>query len=110
MTVFTIGISWIYASVNVYMRDMQQVIGVVMIGWFFFTPIFYSASRIPPKLVPLLRLNPMYDVVEGYRYVLLAGKFPPIENLVCLILVSFITFGVGGVIFRRLKPGFAEVL
>ncbi len=110
MIVFTIGISWIYASINVYMRDMQQVIGVVMIGWFFFTPIFYSASRIPPKLVPLLRLNPMYDVVEGYRYMFLAGKFPPIENLVYLFLVSFITFGVGGLIFRRLKPGFAEVL
>lgn len=110
MTVFTIGLSWIYASINVYMRDVRQLIGVLMLGWFFFTPIFYSASMIPPKLIPLLRLNPMYDVVEGYRYVLLAGKFPPIENLVCLILVSFITFGVGGVIFRRLKPGFAEVL
>ena len=110
MTVFTIGLSWIYASLNVYMRDMQQVIGVVMLGWFFFTPIFYSSSMIPPKLVPLLRLNPMYDVVEGYRYVLLAGKFPPVENLIYLILVSFITFGLGGLIFRRLKPGFAEVL
>ena len=110
MTVFTVGISWIYASINVYMRDVHHVIGVVMIGWFFFTPIFYSTSMIPPKLVPLLRLNPMYDVVEGYRYVLLVGKFPPIENLVYLFLVSFITFGLGGLIFRRLKPGFAEVL
>lgn len=110
ITIFLIGISWIFSSVNVYMRDMQQITGLIMTGWFFFTPIFYSASIIPPKILPLLKFNPMFDVVDGYRYALLAGQFPPLENMISLVFISLITFGLGGILFRKLKPGFAEIL
>ncbi len=110
MVAFTIGISWIFAGINVYMRDMQQIIGVIITGWFFFTPIFYSSTIVPPKILPLLKLNPMYYVIEGYRYTLLAGKIPPLENFLILLFFSVAAFGIGGMIFRRLKPGFAELL
>ncbi len=110
ITAFTIGISWIFSSVNVYMRDVQQIIRVIMTAWFFFTPIFYSSAIVPPKILTLLKFNPMFNVVDGYRYALLAGKAPPIENLIYLAVISIITFGIGGLLFRRLKPGFAEVL
>lgn len=110
MIVFTIGVSWIFASINVYMRDVQQIIGVIITGWFFFTPIFYSSTIIPPKILPLLKLNPMYHVIEGYRYTLLAGKIPPADSFLLLLLFSVLAFGVGGILFRRLKPGFAELL
>ena len=110
MIVFTIGISWIFACVNVYMRDMQQIIGVIITGWFFFTPIFYSSTIVPPKIQPLLKLNPMFLVVEGYRYTLLAGKMPPLENFLLLLIFSLFALGIGGMLFRRLKPGFAELL
>ncbi len=110
MVVFTVGASWVFASINVYFRDMEQLIGVIMTGWFFFTPIFYSVGIVPEKLVPLLKLNPMFHVVEGYRYSLLAGKFPPTDSLILLVIYAVIVFGLGGVLFRKLKPGFAEVL
>ena len=110
MVGFTIGISWIFAGINVYMRDMEQIIGVIMTGWFFFTPIFYSSTIVPPKILPLLKLNPMYYVIEGYRYTLIAGRMPPIENFLILLFFSILAFGIGGTVFRRLKPGFAELL
>ena len=110
MTIFTIGLSWIFSSLNVYMRDVQQVVGLLMTAWFFFTPIFYSTEIIPPKILPLLKLNPMYYVVDGYRYSLLAGELPPVGNLVYLAVISILVFGLGGMVFRKLKPGFAEVL
>lgn len=110
MAVFTTGISWIFACINVYTRDIQQIIGVIMTGWFFFTPIFYSSTIIPPRLLPLLKLNPMFHVIEGYRYTLLSGKIPPFENFILLLIFAVLAFGIGGMLFRYLKPGFAELL
>ena len=49
-------------------------------------------------------------MIDGYRHVLLAGKLPPMTGLLYLAAISFFTFAIGGVFFRKLKPGFAEVL
>jgi ABC-type polysaccharide/polyol phosphate export permease len=108
--IFSVGIGWILSSLNVYLRDVQQVTGLIMLGWMFFTPIFYSAGVFPAKALPLVKLNPLYHMVEGYRYAILAGKVLPATDLAYMAAVSFLTFGVGGLLFRRLKPGFAEVL
>lgn len=110
LTVFIIGISWIFCSINVYMRDVQQIVGLLMTAWFFFTPIFYSTEIIPEKIRPILMLNPMNSFIDAYRYILLAGELPPAGNLVYLAIVSIVFFGLGGMVFRKLKPGFAEVL
>lgn len=107
---FAVGIGWVLASANVYLKDIQKVMGVVMMAWFFFTPIFYSPSIVPQAALPFIRLNPMYHVVVGYRYAILAGKFLPWQDFLYLAVVSSVTFGIGGIFFRRLKPGFAEVL
>lgn len=107
---FAVGLGWIFSSLNVYLRDIQQVIGLILLGWFFFTPIFYSSSRIPSAFLRILELNPMFVMVDGYRYILLAGSLPELWKLVYLICVSFVTLAIGGIFFRRLKPGFADVL
>jgi len=110
LTIFTVGLSWIFSSLNVYMRDVQHIVGLIMTAWFFFTPIFYSTAIIPPKIQPLLKLNPMYTLIDGYRYALLAGELPPLGNFLYLAFISLLIFGLGGMVFRKLKPGFAEVL
>ena len=79
-------------------------------GLFFFTPIIYSVSIVPPEVVPLLKINPMYHMVEGYRLALLSGEFLPLPDFLYFALVSIVIFGIGGVFFRKLKPWFAEVL
>jgi len=110
LTIFTVGLGWIFSSINVYMRDVQHIVGLIMTAWFFFTPVFYSTAIIPPKIQPIIKLNPIYHVIDGYRYSLLAGELPPIWNLVSLAFISVLTFGLGGMVFRKLKPGFAEVI
>jgi ABC-type polysaccharide/polyol phosphate export permease len=105
-----VGIGWIVASLNVYLRDVAQVMHVVMMAWFYVTPIFYSPSRIPGPILSLLSLNPMFEVVIGYRYALLTGEILPFPQIAYLYLISFFFFAVGGAFFRKLKPGFAEVL
>lgn len=110
IAVFSVGLGWVLSSVNVFLRDIQQIIGLIMMGWFFFTPVFYPASIIPSQYQIVLKINPMFHMVEGYRLALLAGKVLPLCDFIYLGVSSFVVFGVGGVFFRKLKPWFAEVL
>lgn len=110
LTIFIIGLSWIFSSLNVYLRDVKHIVGLITTAWFFFTPIFYSTDIVPEKIRPILSLNPMNPFIDAYRYILLAGEMPPIGNFIYLALVSILFFGLGGLVFRKLKPGFAEVL
>jgi ABC-type polysaccharide/polyol phosphate export permease len=110
IVIFSVGIGWIVSSINVYLRDVQQVVGLLMMAWMFFTPIFYSASIFPAQVLPIVKFNPLYHMVEGYRYAILAGRILPAADIASMAVVSFVTFGLGGLLFRRLKSGFGEVL
>lgn len=110
ITIFSVGLGWMLSSVNVFLRDIEQVVGLVMMGWFFLTPIVYSPGIVPSSVLPVMKLNPLYHMVQGYRLALLAGTTLPLEDTVYLAAASFVTLAVGGVCFRKLKPWFAEVL
>ncbi len=110
IVIFSVGLGWILSSLNVYLRDVLQVVGLLMLAWMFFTPLFYPASLFPPKVLTLAKLNPLFHMVEGYRYAILANRVLPAGDLLLMASVSFLTFGLGGLLFRRLKPGFGEVL
>jgi lipopolysaccharide transport system permease protein len=104
------GLSWLLSAFNVFLRDIGQIIGVFINIWFYFTPIFYPKSLIPDSLQWLLELNPMLHAVEGYRMGLLGQNPPDIFGLVYLFTVGIFLFVIGGLVFKRLKPAFADVL
>jgi len=106
--VFAVGLGWIISGINVFLRDIEQMLGLVTMGWLFFTPIFYSPSFVPPKYLFILKLNPIYHLVEGYRLALLTGRALPAADFLYFAVVSVVTFGLGGMFFRKLKPWFAE--
>ena len=108
--VFGLGIAWLLSSVNVFIRDVGQITGVVVNIWYFLTPIVYPRTMIPESLQKVFALNPMLYITEGYRTALL-GK-PEMDlvgyGYVAVIALSIIV--VGATVFRRLKPVFADVL
>ncbi|TAN63040.1 ABC transporter permease [bacterium] len=108
--VFSVGLGWILSSVNVFIKDIQQILGLILMALFFLTPIFYNPSIVPPKFLLILKLNPAYQLVEGYRLALLTGRALPTIDFIYFAGASFFTLAVGGVFFRKLKPWFAEVL
>lgn len=110
ISLICIGIGWILSSLTVFLRDIPQVIGLVLTALFFFTPIFYSPSIVPLKVLSIMKLNPVYHLVEGYRLAILAGKPLPTIQLAYLTISSVCILGIGGMMFRKLKPEFAEVM
>ncbi len=110
LMLFTLGIAWLVASLNVFVRDVAQVLSVILTFWFWFTPIFYTTDRFPPNLLVLVRWNPLAHVVVGYRDCLLRMRMPDLKTLVLLALVSFVVFAAGGLFFRHTKREFVDVL
>lgn len=110
LMLFALGLAWLISSVQVFLRDTAQVLTVILTFWFWFTPIFFDERRIPSSLVFLMRLNPLAEVVIGYRHCFLSGELPSGQGLLYLYLVAGAVFIGGGLFFRHTKKSFADVL
>jgi ABC-type polysaccharide/polyol phosphate export permease len=107
---FAMGISWALSALNVFLRDIGQIIGVFVNIWFFITPIIYPLHIIPENLQELYRLNPMLHMIEAYRLALVGRANLTIESLPYIVIPVLVAFILGGSIFKKLKPAFTDVL
>ena len=104
------GMGWMLSSLNVFFRDTMQVLNILLIFWFWFTPIFYPADRIPAGFQFLAAINPMAVVVTGYRNALLEIAQPSPFHVLMLLAWSVAFFVAGALFFRQAKPAFGDVL
>ena len=110
LILFTTGISFFVASLGVYIRDVQHLIGVVMQILFFMTPIFYPITAVPEKIRWVLQLNPLSLIVAETRKIFLYGQQPNWLLVGISFLVGAVIFQLGLIWFMKTKKGFADVL
>ena len=106
----TMGISWMLASIGVYIRDVGQIVGIGTTVLMFLSPIFYPISALPTHYQHLLLLNPLTPAIEGVRDVLFWGNLPGISLYAIYLAVSMIFSWLGFVCFQKSRKGFADVL
>jgi len=116
--VFTLGISFLLATLNVFYRDTQQIMSVVMLAWFFVTPIFYPVSILPRDYhiwgltIDVWRwthiLNPMTSLIATYRVILYDGAPPAYDFLLRTAVTALVCLVIGLYLIRRLSWRFAE--
>lgn len=104
------GFSWIFAALGAYFRDLSYVIGLVMTGVLFLSPVFYSLSRLGPGLQAWVMLNPVSFIVTQARAVLVEGHTPDWSGLLAYLAVAWVVAACGLLFFRRSKRHFADVL
>ena len=115
-TAFVLGIGLLLAVVNVYFRDVQHFIGILLQIWFYATPIVYPISLVKkalvnhPGLFTLYKLNPMVRFVNAYRACLYDFRFPAWGDLAYVAASAAIMLAVGVVVFAKLEPKLAEEL
>jgi lipopolysaccharide transport system permease protein len=108
---FTLGICWFLAALGVYMRDLGQIMALVLTIWFFITPICYQESTaLSPVITALMHQNPLYVLVRGYRAVFLEGHAPELAPVLKLWAIALALFFLGHVWFYRLRKSFADVI
>jgi len=109
--VFLLGASWFISVLGVYVRDLSQVIGVLMTVLLFLGPIVYPFASIPEALKPfVLVFNPLTVIVEQLRAVLLFGQLPDWGQLGLYSVGAFAMLFVGAWFFNRTRDGFDVVI
>jgi lipopolysaccharide transport system permease protein len=106
----TLGISWLMASLGVFLRDMAHVNQLVMQTLMYLTPILYPETLIPSDYRWLVDLNPFAPLIRSYRQILLAGEMPDWRGLGMTLIFAMICFCFGYWWFGRTKKAFADVL
>jgi lipopolysaccharide transport system permease protein/teichoic acid transport system permease protein len=112
LSVLALGIGWTVAALNVFIRDVGQIVAVIMQVGFWATPIFWDINIMPLKIQFLLKLNPVYYIVQGYRdsFIYAIPFWHRPGYTLYFWGVTLFCFLVGAVIFRKLKGQFADVL
>jgi lipopolysaccharide transport system permease protein len=107
---FSVGLGLFLGTLNVFMRDVGQVVGVLLQLWFWFTPLVYPLSIVPKEVVGWMHLNPMLPVVQAYQNIFLFDKVPDWLTLVPTAVVALLSLGLALVTFRRAAPDMVDVL
>jgi lipopolysaccharide transport system permease protein len=108
-----LGLSWLTSSIILFFRDMGQIVNMVVQFLFWMTPIFWSAKILPAKYLNMVKLNPIYYIVEGYRESFIYHVWFWEQHYILTLyfwLVTGAVFISGAVVFRRLRPHFADVI
>jgi len=107
-----LGISWATSAIRVFVKDIGNFINVLLQIGFWATPIFWNISMISPEHQWILKLNPAYYIVEGYRNSFINHiwfwEMPKVT--IYYLGVTFMFFIVGALVFKRLRPHFGDVL
>ncbi len=104
-----VGIGLIAAALNVFYRDVQPMLVLVLQLWFYASPIIYPVSRVPEGLRNYYFFNPMAGILESYRDILLRGTLPGTYLLYSAVL-SLAICALGYVFFKRVEHLFADIV
>ncbi|MCE5327922.1 MAG: ABC transporter permease [Planctomycetaceae bacterium] len=112
MSVLCIGLGWILSALNVFYRDIGQVLAIAINMWFWLTPIVWPLAMLPGKFQAFVRLNPMIYIVQGYRdsFIEHVPLWQNWQGGAYFWILAAAVFMFGGRLFGRLKGDFAEAI
>lgn len=109
-----VGMTLLVSALNVFFRDLQHLITIIMMVWFFGTPIIYPLSMVPERFQFIIKINPMTIYAAYYRNIFYYVKypegagFPNILETLGALGITLLIFFIGYYVFKRLEPRFAE--
>lgn len=109
-TFFIYGISLMMSSLHVFFRDIRYILDVILIAWFWLTPIAYPMSLIPERFLFLYKLNPMTLIIMSYREILLNGSLFGLKYWGALIFFTSLSLFLGYFFFFIIRKRLAEEL
>lgn len=110
--IFTLALCYSTCAIVVFFRDLSQIINIALQIGMWATPILWNLESISGKWVTVLKLNPLVYIVNGYRSAIYERQwfFEDFYSTMYFWIVTVVLFGVGAMIFKRLKVHFADVL
>ncbi|MCP4116869.1 MAG: ABC transporter permease [Desulfobacteraceae bacterium] len=98
------------AVLNVFIRDVREITGVILQLWFWFTPIVYIADILPGVVRKLIEFNPIYIIIQSYQRIFVFNDYPPFHALVLLTVLTHAGLLFSLVLFRYLEKDIRDFL
>jgi ABC-2 type transport system permease protein len=106
MLIFTLGISFFLAAVSVFFVDIIDIYQLLLMPWMYLTPIFYPVEILPSKVLSIIKINPMYCVIECFRTPIYTGQLPEPLTVIWAIVYALVVFIIGISFFTKLSDKF----
>lgn len=103
-----LGFVFILSAIEVFVRDLEHIVGFVLSMAFYVTPILYKIEQVPENLRFILKFNPMTYIINSYRDIFYSGISPDFGGLMFVLIISIMLSIFGYCIFDKLQRGFAE--
>jgi lipopolysaccharide transport system permease protein len=107
---FAFGVGLLAATLNVFVRDFKQIIGIVLQLWFWFTPIVYVRDILPEAIRSLIRFNPAYVIIESYQRIFVFNEEPAYMALIIMTVVTHLIIFGSYVVFRAIERDVRDFL
>ncbi len=108
--VTAVGVGTWLSALNVYFRDVGQLIPFLLQIWMYASPVVYPASLVPAEFQWIYALNPIAGVIEGFRWALFSHGHPPGLLTLVSVSASIVFFVSGSLFFKRMERSFADVV
>lgn len=108
--IFVVALVLFFAACGVFLRDLTQVVTLLVTVSLFLTPIFYPLDAVPGAFRIAMRLNPLTSIIEQSRTVLIFGGWPDFGSLAIYTLCALLSVAAAFWLFQRMRPGFADVM
>ena len=102
----SIGIGMLLSTLSVFFRDINHLYSIILTVVMYLTPIFYPANIIPEKYLLILELNPLFNIVNMFRSILIDGILPSFSVMVISVMYSLVLFFIGFFIFYKKQDKF----
>ncbi len=106
----TLGLSWFFASLGVYVRDIAPVVSIFVSALLFLSPVFYPLSALPETFQSVVQLSPLTGIIEMMRALLLAGEVPSLSMFFISFSGSLLVALFGFAWFQKTRSGFADII
>lgn len=107
---FTYALSLFLAAANLFYRDIQYLLSLILLIWMYLTPVIYATEFFPAKYQWIFKLNPMAVIINAYRQVILARGTPNLQSLGIALGVSLVLLAITYKFFKKAEGVFADIV
>ena len=112
MFIFVLAISYTTCSIVIFFRDLQQIVNIFLQVGMWATPVLWNINQFGEEIQMLVKINPLVYIVEGYRSAVYGKQWfwEDFYSTVYFWIITIVLFGIGALIFKKLKIHFADIM
>lgn len=103
-----LGLTMLVSAVTVFLRDVEYVLGIIIMAWQFLSPVMYGVDMVPDELQGVFAMNPMTPIMTAYRDIFYYKQVPEVATLLRAVIFGIVVWIIGVLAFEKLKKHFSE--